>query len=264
MPSDTEVAFNAPSSTSRYLLSLRTSGLKAAVLINGFPAEAIGPGEILNNSRVNHWLVDGTNSIEIQLDLPPGMRTAPPGALIQVTLARDANPLYTYEGPEQQRQGDPSISYPRSIRAHFESGTRFGPWIWQQAPLLTERPELVSQASAAAVALYHAMSARDLDMVMAMLRPKIDEVSRAHGLDEERSRRGERQFFASLFSKEDWALLPLEPESTAVQLYAEGKVALITRRDGRQIIRSIPNANGFFYELPTYACEHDGSIAIIR
>jgi hypothetical protein len=248
-----------------YVLELQCSGLHVRGLLNDVNIAENGPEvEKISQFKLNPWIVDGQNKIEVQAAAPPPEGKFP-GRHLVVTLMAGPHGQEPPPGselakfdPRKDLQVQPGE--PKTVWQHtFAASPSFGRWAWQDAEPATLSPAVQADIVAALRSFRAALNSHATETALAMNKVRIAELARATGVPEERLRKG----FAG--ACEQWApseAPPLTPETLVFSLEAGGRVILVTRKDGAPILSSA--TSGPFTDRQLYVSRIRGSWTIIR
>ena len=230
-----------------YVIAIESDQLNFQIFFNDVPVcQALSGGTVNSETKVNQWIVEGTNLLEIRLGLPSGSGPQaqtdnsssfqlklfggehgrlpdPQDALVEFIWDVSAQPL-----------GEPMATV---FTKEFQAEISFGRWHWQDVPPapLTEsdKQELVQLISK----IHRALSNEDVSALTELLKLHSEEMARALDIEEEVLIMGQKEFFSSLFESDGWRMEPLEESALVFKPVAGGRLVEVTRAGGLALLR---------------------------
>ncbi len=213
-----------------YVIEVFCAGVRAHVAFNGWHAyRTFEPGRRVAQQKINPWMFEGKNELEVSLGLFEEGATAPAPSfelkLYKVehgkrTSDDDVMVHYRYtpdEAPPLARDALVTVfSHELSI------GRAFGRWGWQDA-----RPYMPSDRAdvEALVAAFHdALARADVAAAIGMLRIKLDELSLALDIERAELGAGQAEYLATWLAAPDWRMEPLDPARLVLESTAGGRL----------------------------------------
>jgi len=252
------------------MLEAKVEGCAIEVYLNDIPTVLLAPNGCFSVSRpVSQLVIEGENQLRIVVN--PG---ASPGAALSgepwtassqsrasVRLASYAPAVFPGDPSGVEHlfhhwQGDDQEAGSRIIDRTFDwaSGTppaSLGPWSWLSGDLLNT-PAALTQVQSVIARMHNAFAIHDADFLIYMATPGLREICAAYALDPV----GELSMFRSIlmeeFSRDDWAMEPLEPEAFDLRLCAGGRLVECCRRDREPVLRATLDSEGQRYSYPMF------------
>jgi hypothetical protein len=236
-----------------YVIATESASLNFQILLNDVPVGPEPDRRPVNSQRnVNHWIVEGTNVLEIQLGLPSGTATEAQahnsrsfqlrlfgGEHGQVPDQKDALIEFVWDAAAQPL-GEPMATV---FTKEFQPEMSFGRWRWQDSPAsaLTEsdKQELIQLIRKA----HRALSEKDLGALTELLKLNSAEMARAMDIEEEELVMGQSYFFKSLFESDGYRVDPLEESALVFTPVAGGKLVEVTQA-GQPLLRGEDGKGG--------------------
>jgi hypothetical protein len=230
-----------------YVIVVESDSLNFQILLNDVPVRQVPDGRPVNSqSNVNHWIVEGTNVLEIRLGLPSGGGTearADNSSSFQLRLfggehgrvpdPEDALIEFIWDAAAQPL-GEPMATV---FTKEFQAEISFGRWRWQDsspAPLTeSDKQELVQLIRKT----HLAMSEKDVGVLTELLKLNSEEMARAMDIEEEMLVMGQSEFFSSLFESDGWRIEPLEESALVFKPVAGGRLVEVTQAGGQPLLR---------------------------
>jgi hypothetical protein len=257
-----------------YVLEVSCEGVVAQVTLNGVDVFTEWEGRARQvQSKLNPYLFDGANNLELALTAMTDDEGAPiPGAhAMTVTLIAgehgvDPGPqgaVATFRWDEAAMPvppGELTGVWGRQFTVPSERAT--GRWSWQDAPATPPGEADARELVALAASVHAALSARDIDAMLALTALKSAELARALDTPLEEIEEGQRELFGELFGEPSWRVAPFDPSQLAAVPCAGGRMVRVTDPAGGPAIIAAtadrPFAFGFL------ATRYEGRWTIVR
>ena len=235
------------SSSFLYVIAIESHLLNFQILLNDVPVRQSLNGRTVNSqAKVNQWVVEGANVLEVRLGLPlGGAAEARAGDASSFRLKLVGGEHGREPGPEAalveyiwdaaaQPVGESMVTV---FSQEFRAAISFGRWRWQDSPPapLTEsdKQEIVGLIRKA----HRALSDKDVGALTELLKLNSEEMSRAMGIEEEELVTGQSEFFSFLFESDDWRVDPLEESALVFEPAAGGRLVAVTQAGGRPLLK---------------------------
>jgi len=233
-----------------YVIAVESASLNFEILLNDVPVGPAPDRRPVNSQRnINHWIVEGTNVLEVRLGLSSdgdlegsssfqlrlfggedGKVPDPKDALIEFVWDPVAHPL-----------GEPLATV---FTKEFQAEISFGRWRWQDSPpsALTESDkqelgQLIRKA-------HRAFSEKDLAALTELLKLNSEEMARAMDIEEEMLVMGQSEYFKSLFESDGYRAGPLEESALVFTPVAGGRLVKVTQAGGQPLLRGEDGKGG--------------------
>jgi hypothetical protein len=217
---------------SQYTYNAEAYGVNLELLINGLPVFLSPPEGGSRSGRINHWIIDGINRVEVRSSFTAVTENQLSQLSAEVSIADDARPVWAYHWTLPEPPG------PAVVRHEFVSTARFGTWAWQTAPQTLLDPAAAQAIQREVTALAIAIQSGDTATTAALLRLKTEDMARAYGLPLSMLLTDQQSFFADLTRQPQWGLAPFEGRDLRFTAWADGRVIRVERTDGTAVIRS--------------------------
>ena len=233
-----------------YVIAVESASLNFEILLNDVPVGPAPDRRPVNSQRnVNHWIVEGTNVLEVRSGLSSGGDLEDSssfqlrlfgGEHDKVPDPKDALIEFVWD-PAAQPLGEPLATV---FTKEFQAEISFGRWRWQDCPAsaLTEsdKQELVQLIRRA----HRALSEKDLGALTELLKLNSAEMARAMDIEEEMLVMGQSQFFKSLFESDGYRLDPLAESALVFTPVAGGRLVKVTQAGGEPLLRGEDGKGG--------------------
>ncbi len=233
---------------------------------------------------VNEYIVSGRNEIAVLIDpgQSPGTAMGTPGELrkrknfgekTEVSYMLSAYPEgAVVGGPDraelvslswQPEAGRPAFT-PLVLSAAVDIAPGFGPWRWQEGPVLELTDAARGEVDAFVKEMHLALSG-------AMHEPFIDksavrcrEVEEAYGLPAGERLEMIRSNFPEIMSRPEWGMEPLEGIDADYRLCGRSRLVELVAADWNAILRQTPNEEGGAAYFTMLISRLDGEWQIVR
>jgi hypothetical protein len=250
-----------------YVLHILSAGLWAEVTLNGWRPYRKRQAELRAfEHALDPWLLEGENVLEARLG-PLPKQDQGDDLYFKVILCRrmpnhppevdDTMALFCWT-PEEHPLEDGVLT---PVFSHeFTMREAFGHWAWQDARpyAIQDRPEV----EALVVMLHQALARRNLGTLMAALRLKQEEMSRAFALTLDRHVEGQEENLRALFAAPDWQMAPLDPAKLVIESSAGGRLVHVYHPDGEEPLRG--GGSGGLFALGLTVSRIAGSWEVVR
>ena len=236
------------SSSFLYVIAIESHLLDFQILLNDIPVRQVMNGRAVNSqTKVNQWIIEGTNAVEIRLGLPSGgvpeaQADNNPGSF-QLRLfggehGREPGPEATLVEYIWDAAAQPlGESMVTAFTKEFQAEISFGRWRWQDSPPVplteSDKQEILQLIGKA----HRALAEKDLSALTELLKLNSEEMSRAVGIEEEMLVMGQSEFFSSLFESDGWRMDPLEESELVFKPVAGGRLVGVTQTGGQPLLR---------------------------
>jgi hypothetical protein len=238
------------SSSFLYVIATESASLNFEILLNNVPVGPAPDSRPVNSQRnVNHWIVEGTNVLEVRLGLFSG-GDREDSSSFQLRLfggehgrvpdPKDALIEFVWD-PAAQPLGEPLATV---FTKEFQAEISFGRWRWQDCPASalaeSDKQELMQLIRK----IHRAFSEKDMGALTELLKLNSAEMGRAMDIKEEELVMGQSQFFKSLFESDGYALDPLEEAALVFTPVAGGRLVKVTQPGGQPLLMGADGHGG--------------------
>ena len=250
-----------------YVLHVLSAGLHVEVTLNDWRPYRKTVAELRTfEHALDPWLLEGHNVLEASLGPLPEEAGAE-GPYFKVILCRrmpkhppdvdDAMVFFRWTADEHplEKEGLTPV-----FRHEFFMREAFGRWAWEDARPYMPQDRLDVQA--VVVMLHQAMARGNVAAMMAALRLKQEEMSRAFALSLDRHMEGQEQGFRALFSAPDWQMASLDPSKLIIESSAGGRLVHVYHPDGEEPLRG--RGSGGTYALGLTLSRIGGHWEVVR
>ena len=237
-----------------YALEVQCEGLLVQVLVNGATVfEEPRAGYRFTQLKVNPYVVDGPNQIEVLTGPPPGEEVGK-DALLKVMIIKgahgeqpgpDANVVdFTWNEADHPLLPD-EMTQVYAGPIPVDEG--HGRWAWQDAaPYAPEDGGAIAQLVVQAA---QALAARDPGGYLALLTTKNEEMGRALDVPAAELHTDLDAALAELFAADDWQVEPVDPARLRYAPTAAGRLVRVTDDMGQPPLRGTGGGETFASDL---------------
>lgn len=251
-----------------FVLEVACDAVLASVWVNGFDVFAEAKGEPRSmQMKLNPWLLDGANQLEVDLAPPPGGPAS--GApefqlrLVQGVLGTEPGPDGVLEAFSWDPSKEPREEKPRKVlNRRFVVRPAFGRWAWEVAERPTPEPEVIAQAIDTVEEIRRALEARDARRVGDLLSLKHREMARALSLSAFQIQTDLTRALEDMMQGPDWSIAPIEPAETSVAPRSERRLWRVRGRDGVAVVQA--RSRNRVFALDVVLARLDGRWTVVR
>ncbi|MFY0562878.1 hypothetical protein ACN28E_03455 [Archangium lansingense] len=227
---------------SLYLLETQCDGLLAQVFINGVEiyreADLVEP--TFRQSKVNHWIIPGDNSIQVRLVGVPVeslIREHPrsPDFRLELKWMReteteepDTTTLASFRWDAEIRPLPPGVPTPVFTQT-LPLPEAFGTWSWQKAALLDDDALRTSAGEIRSLVeeFHTALVRRNAASLLALQRVKHEELARALGFSLHSLESSIHEGYEELFADPHWLPMPFDRDALVLELQPNGRLVSV-------------------------------------
>ncbi|MBW2454688.1 MAG: hypothetical protein JRI68_09260 [Deltaproteobacteria bacterium] len=233
-----------------YAHEVQCEALVVQVLLNGVAIFEEPTGSYrFSQSKLNPWIVDGPNQLEVLAGPPPGEEV---GKDAQLKVSVIKAPHGKHPGPEAEvvafewNEGDHPLLPDQLTRVHegpvpVDEG--HGRWAWQDAAAYSPGDD-----GAIAGLVMHAaqtLAARDLTGYVGLLAVMNEEMSRALDVPAAELLNDVSAALGELFAADDWRVDPVDPARLRYSPTAGGQLVRVTDDLGNSPLRGTGGGQTF-------------------
>ncbi len=248
-----------------YALEVQCSGLAVEVLLNGAPVYAEPWGATrFTQMKLNPWIVDGPNQLEVRLGPPPGQKVES-GAGFKTLVIKgehgkepgpDANIVAFQWSDAEQPLAPEGMTAVYARPVPIDEG--HGRWAWQDATPFTEADR--DDIAALVLALHGALAARDAGTVTAYVRVKTEEYARALDVPAAELDADLRETLENRFKADDWQMDPIDPAALELRPSTDGRLVKVTDAGQRPPLRGQGEGQPYAMELTVSKLAHGWTV----
>ncbi|RLB63246.1 MAG: hypothetical protein DRI90_07270 [Deltaproteobacteria bacterium] len=233
-----------------YALEVQCEGLLVQVLLNGAAVfEEPAGGRRFAQGKLNPWIVDGPNQLEVLAGPPPGQELGQDAALKLLVIkgphgelpGPDANAVsFTWNEADYPLEPDQMV---RVLDTPVPVDEGHGRWAWQDAAPFAPGDEgdiaaLVMQAA-------QVLTSRDTAGYLALLDLENEEMSRALDVPAAELAQDISDVLREQFAADDWQVEPVDPAALRYAPTANGRLIRVTDDLGRPPLRGMGGGQTF-------------------
>ncbi len=233
-----------------YALEVQCNGLLVQVLLNGAAVfEEPAAGFRFTQLKLNPWIVDGSNQLEVLAGPPPGQELGKDAELKLLVIkgphgeepGPDANVVsFTWNEADYPLEPDQIV---RVLDSPLPVDEGHGRWAWQDATPYTPGDDgdiaaLVTQAA-------QLLANRDAAGYLALLELKTEEMSRALNVPTAELRQDNSDVLGERFAADDWQVEPVDPTRLRHSPTAGGRLVRVTDDLGQPPLRGFGGGSGY-------------------
>ncbi len=244
---------------SQYELALRARGVSIDAGLNDAPLLRVGGGRSATmRAAADLWLTPEGNTLTASVSALDECDDAP---LVDLLIAQPDNKLpplarVAWSLPLAQPFEPFRIELPVALRRPVQ--TR----LWRDVSDPVELDEAAQEAALdAALHLVDALSRRDVEAVIELVRYRTDETARAFEFDPSENERAVRRSYEDLMSDPAFAVIPAPRRALRVTSCAGDRVFHVARDDGRDLVLT---RGGAEHRMQVYVAPVDGAWRVVR
>lgn len=242
-----------------YTQDVQSDGEAVTVLLNGWPIADIQGGQ--QAGLINYAIIDGTNHLTATINPPPGK--GKPGTSDTATaLIQNGNATIFHL--KWKANAAPPQPLPVHQETTFQSGTRFGPRVWQNAPPIT-LDDATKQAIRAQVHRFRdALDAKNLDGMVQMFAARDREDAVSHGESPEQNTVAARKDYQEMLADPHWHMAPVHDDKIQFHLIVDKRVVLVDYGRDTHILTTIAAPSGDVSAFDLYLSLINGQWTIVQ
>ncbi len=241
-----------------YTEDVRSDGEAVTVLLNGWPIADMQGGQ--DAGLINYAVIDGTNHLSVTIASPPSGKSG----------SADTATVLIQNGPELilslkwKASATPPQPLPLHKAATFQSGTHFGPRVWQTtAPVTLD--EATKEAIRAQVHRFRdLLEAKDLNGVVQMFAARDHEDAISHGEAPEQNTAAAREDYQQMLADPHWRMAPIQDDRLQFHLIVDKRVVLVDYGKDTHVLTTLPAPNGDVTAFDLYLSHVNGQWEIVQ
>lgn len=265
-------------------LDLYTQHCEAEFYFNDIPIRRMTASENFHSMNAHHLLLDGKNQMEILIK--PGLTPSTARKLSEdhgldeqghapkACLKLVKYPIGAFAGDDGQSQllmqlnfeydkeKNPVIQFPFSIKMEKELGPMFGGWNWEQCSQISLN-ESISQIHEVAKKVYQAFVQGDAETVVRLSSPALNDLGRALPAYGENAFRNDMLRDIQTNALVAKSAPAYDTEVTDYRVCADGRLVQLLNKDWTHTIKAPADADGVEYELPAFLGQYQGQWFIV-
>ncbi|MBZ9613428.1 hypothetical protein [Rheinheimera maricola] len=253
----------------KYAILLGAKNIFAAIKINDLVVSQIyDAAPTSKNLDVTQLLISGNNNIVIEVyqDKETKQQLVIPNLKVKVVESTDSD----VEGPAifsfTLNPQEVNIVNERLIVCNegFDIQQDMPVWSWQQAKPAELTPANKKKLVEFAYKLYQSFRNKDTQLLIAIQKPKLNDIAVLTEQELAEVEEDVEWLYGFLFN-DDWALRELNMADIKVVASGHGRVFSVVRLDNSPLIRTIPPAQSFHFEINVsfFGSAYEHEIAIV-
>ena len=241
-----------------YTQDVQSDGEAVTVLLNGWPLADIQGGQ--QAGLINSALVDGANHLTAIIAPPPDKK--PSSADTATVLIQNGNAVVF--SLKWKANAAPPQPLPVHKEITFQSGTHFGPRVWQSAPPVT----LDAAAKQAIRAQIHrfrdALDAKNLDGMVQMFAARDREDALSHGESPAQNTAAAREDYRQMLADPHWHMASIYDDKLQFHLIVDKRVVLVNYGRDTHVLSTTATPSGDVTAFDLYLCRVNGQWTIVQ
>jgi hypothetical protein len=233
-----------------YALEVQCQGLLVQVLLNGAAVfEEPAGNRRFAQGKLNPWIVDGPNQLEVLAGPPPGQELSKDAELKLLVIkgphgelpGPDANAVsFTWNEEDTPLQPDQMV---RVFDGPVPVDEGHGRWAWQDASPYAQVDD--GDIATVVVESQQLLANRDVAGCQALLGLKTEEMSRALDVPAAEIQKDISDGLRAQFAADDWQVDPVDPTALRYAPTAGGRLVQVTDDLGRAPLRGMGGGEAF-------------------
>ncbi len=242
-----------------YTQDVRSFSQIVTVTLNGWPIADVVGGQ--DAGLINYAVIDGANHLAATIAAPPGGKKADLVGTAMVLIQKDDATVFALKW---KADATPPQPLPIHKELTFESGTHFGPRVWQSAPQIT-LDTATKQTIRAQIHRFHdTLDAKDLDGMVRMFAVRDREDALSHGEAPQQNAIAAREDYQEMLSRPHWRMEPVHDDHLQFYLIADKRVVLVDYGPDSGVLETVPDASGDVNGFHLYLSLVNGQWTIVR
>ncbi len=217
---------------------------------------------------VNQWVIDGNNSIEINLSVPPQFKHALEDLYFTCKIYEVE---MTGEKPPQQMIKEikweyaEGIEFPIVLSDVFSLVLPYSTQLWDNGVALTNETIDMKSLQSFIQDVHYALDSKNYLGIEPLVIAKAKELAHAFYIPVEQRIADQKEFFTmELFPVSGWQMEPINFENMVIDFHADGKLIEVLNRDGYDFLCSKELEDGANFCLPLFLSFQDDDWVICR
>ncbi len=250
----------AVSGSPDYAVDVRPTTLAYSVRLNDWPiADSPGvPQGQSTSTRVFTSIINGRNTLTIHIAQPK--RPSPRIPYFEVRVRNAEGVVFTYVWDSTKAHAP----LPIQIEAHFEAHVSHALWTWQTGQKITLDAPTEQAINAQTRRLFDTLSAKNAKEASALFAVRTREDGVVSGIAPTQAEQQAHEEWVEAFASPHWRMDPVDYAHLRYTLLAQGKVVLVQRADGGDVLRTVADPDGNVISYDIYLSLINGQWTIIR
>lgn len=251
---------HAMSNSPDYAVDVRPTTLAYSVHLNDWPiADSPGvPQGQSTSTRVFTSIINGRNTLTLHIAQPK--HPSPRIPYFEVRVRNAEGVVFTYVWDSTK----PHAPLPIQTEAHFETHVSHTPWTWQTGQKITLDAPTEQAINAQTRHLFDALSAKNAEEASALFAVRTREDGVVSGIAPAQAKQQAHEEWVQAFAGPHWRMDPADYAHLRYTLLAQGKVVLVQRADGGDVLRTVADPDGNVISYDIYLSLINGQWTIIR
>ncbi|AMR28505.1 hypothetical protein A0257_16335 [Hymenobacter psoromatis] len=241
-----------------YTEDVRSDGEAVTVLLNGWPIADMQGGQ--HAGLINYALVDGPNYLAVTIAPPPGGK---PGS-VDIATVLIQNGAKNVLSVQWKARTTPPPPLPLHQAATFQSGTHFGPRVWQTAAPITLDEATKAAIRAQIHRLHDLLETKDLNGMVQLFAVRDREDALSHGESPEQNTAAARKDYQQMLADPHWRMAPVHDDRLQFHLLADKRVVLADYGKDTQVLTTLPTPSGDITAFELYLSQVNGQWIIVH
>lgn len=238
---------------------VQSGGEAVTVLLNGWPIADIQGGQ--QAGLINYAVIDGANHLKTTISAPPG-NGKPDLADAATVLIQNGNA--TIFSLKWKASATPTQSLPLHKETTFQSGTHFGPRVWQNAP-----PVVLDDAAKQAIRaqVHHfrdTLDAKNLDGMVQMFAARDREDALSHGEAPAQNTAAAREDYQQMLTDPHWHMAPIHDDKLQFHLIVDKRVVHVDYGRDTHVLTTVATPSGDVTAFDLYLSLVNGQWTIVQ
>lgn len=242
-----------------YAQDVRSFSQILTVTLNGWPVADVVGGQ--DAGLINYAVIDGANHLAATIAAPPGGKKTDLVGTAMVLIQKDDATVFALKW---KADATPPQPLPIHKELTFESGTHFGPRVWQSAPQITLDAATKQAIRAQAHRFRDTLDAKDLDGMVRMFAVRDREDALSHGEAPQQNAIAAREDYQEMLSRPHWRMEPVHDDHLQFHLIADKRVVLVDYGPDNGVLETVPDPSGDVNGFHLYLSLVNGQWTIVR
>lgn len=250
----------AMSHSSDYAVDVRPTTLAYSVRLNDWPiSDSPGVPEGLSTStRVGTAIINGRNTLTIHIASPKRASSRIP--YFEVRVRDVEGVIFTYIWDSTK----PHAPLPVQLEAHFETHAPHEAWAWQEGQKFTLDAPIEQAIGVQVRHIFEALQAKNVAEASALFAVRSREDAVVSHIPAAQAQTQAHAEWVDAFASPNWRMDPADYAHLHHTLMANGRVVLVQRADGGDVLRTVPDPKGNVLSYDIYLSQINGHWTLVR